>query len=490
MDRMKILSDILYKTSIESVIGSTSHAIESITSDSRAVKPLSLFVAVSGETVDGHNYIKNAVESGAIAIVCEHMPEQLDEKVTYILVRNSKESLGYIAANFYNNPSEKLTVVGITGTNGKTTTVTLLHDLFTKMGYECGLLSTVVNKIGTIEIKATHTTPDAISLQHLLSEMVDAGCEFVFMEVSSHAIIQHRVTGTHYKEMVFTNITHDHLDYHGTFKEYIIAKKLIFDRLSKNSIALINSDDSNGDVMVQNSAAKVQTYGLKTMADFRAKIIENDFSGLHLYINNTEIYAKLIGRFNAYNLLVAFAVATDLGIDEMETLVTLSSLTPVAGRFQHTKTETGITAIVDYAHTPDALKNVLQTIGEIRTGNEQVITVVGCGGDRDRAKRPVMAQIATEFSDKVILTSDNPRTEDPEMIIEEMQKGIEPLFHKKTMSITNRKEAIKVACTMANSGDIILIAGKGHEDYQDIKGTKHPFDDYKTVSETLKMLEK
>lgn len=487
---MKFLSDILYRTRIESVKGSTRQAIEHITADSRDIRAFTLFIATRGETVDGHDFIDQAIEKGAIAVVCEQIPENINDKVTYIAVQNSKEALGLIASNYYDNPSSKLKVIGITGTNGKTTSVTLLHHLFTKMGYHCGLLSTVVNKIGNKEIESTHTTPDAISLQRLLNEMSEDGCEFVFMEVSSHAIVQHRVTGVEYQEMVFTNITHDHLDYHGTFKEYIIAKKLIFDRLGKNSIALINQDDSHGEIMVQNCAAKIQTYGIKSMADFMAKIIENGFSGLHLYINNTEVYTKLIGKFNAYNMLVAYAVATAMGLPEMDVLVTLSALTPVDGRFQQIKTETGITAIVDYAHTPDALENVLQTIEEIRTGNEQVITVVGCGGDRDKAKRPLMAQIATEYSDKVILTSDNPRSEDPEGIIEAMQKGIEPLHFKKTMAITNRREAIKVACTMANPDDIILIAGKGHEKYQEIKGVKIPFDDFEIVNQTLKILEK
>lgn len=487
---MKSLADILYRSRIVSVVGPTQINVDHITDDSRAIKDNSLFIAVNGEITNGHQYIDKAITKGAIAIICEELPQTLLENITYIVVRNSKESLGFVAANFYDNPSKEIKVIGITGTNGKTTTVTLLHDLVTKMGFHAGLLSTVVNKIGVTEIPATHTTTDAINLQRLLREMVDAGCEFVFMEVSSHAIVQHRITGVDFKEMVFTNITHDHLDYHGTFKEYINAKKAIFDRLGKNAIALINSDDSHGEIMVQNTAATVYSYGLRTMADYKAKIIENTFSGLHLYLDNKEVYTKLIGSFNAYNLLVAYVVAKDLGLDEIETLITLSTLNAVDGRFQHIKTMSGITAIVDYAHTPDALKNVLETIAQIRTGNEKVITVIGCGGDRDITKRPLMSQIAAENSDKVVLTSDNPRSEDPEAIIEDMQKGIEPVYFKKTISLTNRKEAIKLACTLAEPNDIILIAGKGHEKYQEIKGERFPFDDFEIVNQTLKTLEK
>ena len=406
---------------MEEIVGSTNLAISSVTFDSRQVKKDSLFIATIGVTVDGHNYIEKAIEMGAAAIVCEKLPAKINENITYIKVLNSSESLGYIACNFYDNPSEKLKLIGITGTNGKTTTVTLLFNLFRGLGYNVGLLSTVENKINNTVIPSTHTTPDALALNELLNMMVEQGCQYAFMEVSSHAIVQHRITGLHFTGGAFSNITHDHLDYHKTFDEYIKAKKLFFDNLPTDAFALTNKDDRNGMVMLQNTNAKKYTYGLKSIADFKCKVIENHLNGLLLNIDNQEVWIKLIGSFNAYNALVVYAVSQLLKQDKVQVLTTLSNLNSVEGRFQYVKSKTGIIAIVDYAHTPDALKNVLETIKDIRTGNEQVITVVGCGGDRDAAKRPIMAKIACELSNKTILTSDNPRSENPEDILNQMQ---------------------------------------------------------------------
>lgn len=482
---MKLLSDILYRTRLEEIIGSTNIAISSITFDSRKIKKDSLFIAVKGTASDGHHYIELAIQNGAIAIVCEILPDEINENITYIKVLDSSAALGYIACNYYDNPSEKLKLVGITGTNGKTTTVTLLFNLFRGLGYNVGLLSTVENKINSTIIPSTHTTPDALSLNELLNKMLEQGCQYVFMEVSSHAVVQHRITGLKFSGAAFSNITHDHLDYHKTFEEYIKAKKAFFDKLPETAFALTNKDDRNGEVMLQNTKAKKYTYGLKTITDFKCKIIENHLNGLLLNIDNQEVWVKLIGSFNAYNVLVVYAIAMLLKQDKTQILTTLSNLNSVEGRFQYIKSKNDIVAIVDYAHTPDALKNVLDTIKDIRTGNEQVITLVGCGGDRDSAKRPIMSQIACEFSNKVIITSDNPRSEDPEEILNQMQKGINPVDAKKVLRISDRKEAIRTAVAFAKKGDIILIAGKGHEKYQEIKGVKHPFDDYEIVKEIL-----
>ena len=487
--KLKLLSDILYKTRLEEIIGSTNVAISSVTFDSRKVKKDSLFIATRGTASDGHHYIELAIENGAVAIVCEDLPETLKENVTYVKVLDSSASLGYIACNFYDNPSEKLKLVGITGTNGKTTTVTLLFNLFRGLGYNVGLLSTVENKINTTVIPSTHTTPDALALNELLSKMVEAGCQYAFMEVSSHAIVQHRITGLKFIGAAFSNITHDHLDYHKTFEEYIKAKKMFFDNLQDDAFALTNKDDRNGSVMLQNTKAKKYSYGLKSIADFKCRVIENHLNGLLLSIDNQEVWVKLIGSFNAYNVLVVYSIALLLKQDKVQVLTTLSNLNSVEGRFQYIKSKNGIVAIVDYAHTPDALKNVLETIKDIRTGNEQVITLVGCGGDRDAAKRPIMAQIACEYSNKVILTSDNPRSENPEDILNQMQAGISPVEMKKTLRISDRKEAIRTAVAFGKEGDIILIAGKGHEKYQEISGMKHPFDDFEIVKENFKTLE-
>ncbi len=482
---MKLLKDILYKSRITEVRGSTNIAVESITMDSRAVKPFCLFVAVKGVTTDGHAYIENAIKSGAVAIVCETIPAEVNDAITYVQVSNSAEALGYIAANFYDNPSEKLKVVAVTGTNGKTTTATLLYRIVRKLGYKAGLLSTVVNRINDKEVPSTHTTPDAISLQKLMSDMVEAGCEYCLMEASSHALHQHRITGVNIKGAVFTNITHDHLDYHKTFNEYIKAKKILFDILPSSAFALINHDDRHSEIMIQNTKAKAKTYALQSIADYKTKILENSFSGLHLSIDQQELYTRLIGDFNAYNILAVYAACIELGFDKMDVLTAISTVEAPEGRFEYFTNADNITAVVDYAHTPDALKNVIETIQNIRTGNERLITVVGCGGDRDRTKRPVMAKLAAELSDQAILTSDNPRSESPESIIEEMRTGLDPILLRKTLSITDRMEAIRTACSLARPGDIILIAGKGHEKYQEINGVKHPFDDLTIAKETL-----
>jgi UDP-N-acetylmuramoyl-L-alanyl-D-glutamate--2,6-diaminopimelate ligase len=486
---MKLLSDILYKVRLEEIIGSTHSAISSVTFDSRKVKKDSVFVAIKGEASDGHEFITKAIENGAIAIICEELPKERKTEVTYVKVKNSHEALGFVACNYFDNPSSKLKLVGITGTNGKTTTVTLLFNLFRSLGYSAGLLSTVQNKINNTVIPATHTTPDALKLNELLHTMVEQGCEYAFMEVSSHAIVQHRVTGISFAGAAFSNITHDHLDYHKTFDEYIKAKKGLFDQLSSEAFALTNVDDKNGKIMLQNTKASKHSYSLKTVADFKCKIIENHLNGLLLNIDNKEVWVKLIGSFNAYNVLTVYATAVLLKQDKTNVLTALSNLNSAEGRFQYFRSKGGVIGIIDYAHTPDALKNVLETIKDIRTGNEQVITLVGCGGDRDTTKRPIMAGIACELSNKIILTSDNPRSEDPEEILNQMQKGVSPVDVKKTLRISDRKEAIRTACTLAKSGDIILIAGKGHEKYQEIKGVKHDFDDYKLFKETISSIE-
>lgn len=486
---MQDLKDILYGVNIVAVHVGTERTVQHLTFDSREAKEGSIFFAIVGTTRDGHDFIPSVLESGCrILVVSKKVDAPADCHV--IQVENTSHALAIMASNFYDEPSKDLTLVGVTGTNGKTTIATLLYKLFTRLGYKAGLLSTVVNKIGDHEVPATHTTPDPIRLNALLREMADAGCEYCFMEVSSHAIHQHRIGGLHFTGGAFTNITHDHLDYHKTFKEYINVKKSFFDQLSKEAFALTNLDDKNGDVMLQNTKAKKRTYALKSIADYRAKVLENQFSGLVLNINGTEVWTKLIGDFNAYNLLAVYGIAMELGANETEVLTELSQLTAVDGRFQFVTSASGITAIVDYAHTPDALLNVLKTIENIRTKNETVFTVVGCGGDRDKAKRPAMATIACELSDRVILTSDNPRSEDPNTIINEMMTGVDPVGMKKTLSILDREQAIKTAVTMANPNDIILIAGKGHEKYQEVKGVKHDFDDMAIVNQLFKQLEK
>ncbi|RBA29499.1 UDP-N-acetylmuramoyl-L-alanyl-D-glutamate--2,6-diaminopimelate ligase [Flavobacterium tibetense] len=487
---MKVLKDILYKVAIDAVKGPTDIAVNKIEFDSRKIELNDVFVAIKGSLSDGHAFIDKALELGASAIICETFPERIVNGVTYIQVKSSNEALAFLSANFYENPSQKLRLVGVTGTNGKTTIASLLYQLFKNVGYKVGLLSTVKILVDETEHKATHTTPDSLTINHFLNEMVETGCEFCFMEVSSHGVHQKRTEALHFEGGIFTNLSHDHLDYHNTFAEYRDVKKSFFDHLPKSAFAIVNVDDKNGAVMVQNTKAKKVTYALKSYADYRAQILENQFTGLLLKVNNHELWTKLIGSFNAYNLLAIFATAIELGLEEQEALRLVSALESVSGRFQYIVSESKITAIVDYAHTPDALENVLKTIENIRTRNEQLITIVGCGGDRDKTKRPIMAKIASELSDKVIFTSDNPRTENPETIIEEMEKGVEPQNFKKTLSIIDRKQAIKTACQLANSGDIILIAGKGHETYQEINGVRHDFDDMKIVKEILEQLNK
>jgi UDP-N-acetylmuramoyl-L-alanyl-D-glutamate--2,6-diaminopimelate ligase len=486
---MKLLKDILYKAGITEVIGSTGVEIGKVAFDSREAGPGVLFVAVRGSKNDGHQYIHPSVEAGCPAVVCEEFPAKVRQGVTYVKVADSALALGFISSNFYDNPSEKLQLIGVTGTNGKTTTATLLFHLFRSLGYKCGLLSTVQNQVNSEIIPSTHTTPDPVKLNGLLAVMVREGCEYCFMEVSSHAIVQRRIAGLAFKGALFTNITHDHLDYHKTFDEYIRAKKLFFDELSADAFALINTDDRNGKVMVQNCKADIKTFALRSLADYRGRILENTFSGLVMNIDNNEVHCKLVGSFNAYNILGVYAAAVMLGEEKLDVLAAVSNLSPVEGRFEYVISENRITGIVDYAHTPDALKNVLNTIRDIRTGNEKLITVVGCGGDRDAAKRPIMASIACELSDKVILTSDNPRSEDPEKILNEMKGGIPPQHFRKAITITDRREALKVACELAGPGDIILVAGKGHEKYQEINGVKYPFDDKLVLEETFKTLE-
>lgn len=486
---MQELKDILYGVHIKEVKGTTSVAVDHLTFDSRNVTKSSVFFAMVGTVRDGHDFISQVVEKGVAVIVAEQEVE-VPDSVQLVVVEDTSEALPIVAKNFYDDPSSKMKLVGITGTNGKTTTTTLLFNLYRKLGYECGLISTVVNKIGARDIPSTHTTPDPISLNALLAEMVDEGVSHCFMEVSSHAIHQNRILGLNFTGAAFTNITHDHLDYHKTFKEYIGVKKAFFDGLSKEAFALTNLDDKNGMVMLQNTVAKKRSFALKTLADYHGKVLENQFSGLVLTINGRELWTRLIGDFNAYNLLTVFGISQELGDDETEVLTALSELGSVDGRFEYTRSNDGVVAIVDYAHTPDALENVLKTIENIRTKNEQVITVVGCGGDRDKAKRPIMAEIACKFSDKVILTSDNPRSEDPDAIIEDMMEGVDAANFRKTLSITNRGQAIKTAVSMSETGDIILIAGKGHEKYQEINGVRHDFDDLATVNELLTKLHK
>ncbi|MEQ9426214.1 MAG: UDP-N-acetylmuramoyl-L-alanyl-D-glutamate--2,6-diaminopimelate ligase [Cyclobacteriaceae bacterium] len=485
---MALLKDILYKASLVSVAGDMNVGLSSLCFDSRESEQGCLFFAVKGTQVDGHKFIDKAIELGASAVVCEELPRSLDDKVTYVQVDNSAKALGIAASNFYDNPSAKLKLVGVTGTNGKTTTVTLLHNLFRKLGYNVGLLSTVQNQINEEVIPTKLTTPDSITINKLLQQMVDSGCTHCFMEASSHAIVQHRVTGLDFAGAVFTNISHDHLDYHATFDDYIQAKKTLFDELNSSAFALVNIDDKRGKIMLQNTRALKKTYSLNYVADFKGKVTTNSLEGLEMEINNEAAWFRLIGDFNAYNLLAVHGTGCLLEEEPSEVLTTMSALTPAPGRFEQVPNEFDIIAIVDYSHTPDALENALKTIKNFRTGNEQVITVVGCGGDRDKTKRPIMADVATSLSDKVILTSDNPRTEDPEAILKDMQKGVSPTNYKKSLTISDRREAIKTACSLANKKDIILVAGKGHEDYQEINGVRHPFDDRKVLSEMLNLI--
>ena len=485
---MKQLKDILFGVQIEAIQGSTAQTINAIQFDSRQVGEGDLFVAVKGEQADGHNFIEKAIAKGAAAIVCQEKPEGSDDSVVWISTQNSREALAILASNYYERPSAQLKLVGVTGTNGKTTVTSLLHRLFERAGFAAGLLSTIAVKYLDKEIDATHTTPDPLQINAHLRAMVDAGVEFCFMEVSSHGIDQDRIQGLTFVGGVFTNLSHDHLDYHNTFAEYRNVKKRFFDALPKSAFALTNSDDKNGDFMLQNTAARKLTYGLKGYSDFKAKILEAQFSGMLLIIDQQEVWTSLLGAFNAYNLLAVYAVAKELGLSSIESLSIISELGNVKGRFQTYVTSNGATVIVDYAHTPDALANVLSTIAEIRTKNETLTTVVGCGGNRDQAKRPLMAEVAAKHSDKVIFTADNPRDEDPENIIDEMEKGVRPEDYKKTLRISNRKSAIKAACMELQAGDVLLIAGKGHESYQEIKGERLPFDDYATVKEICKQL--
>lgn len=482
---MKLLSDLIYKTGIEEVHGNTGISIDKVCFDSRRATEGDLFVALRGTVSDGHQYISQVIGMGVCAVVCEQLPAELHPFITYVRVQDSALALAIICTNYYDNPSSKLKLVGVTGTNGKTTTVTLLYELFRSMGYKTGLLSTVVNYIDTEEVPATHTTPDPLSLNALLSRMVEAGCTHCFMEVSSHAVVQQRVAGLHFSGAIFTNITRDHLDYHKTFDEYIRAKKGFFDMLGDDAFALINADDRNARIMVQNTKSTIRTYGLRSAADFKARVLENSFTGLLLNIDGQDVLCRLVGSFNAYNLLGIYAAATLLGEEKLNVLTAMSSLHPPRGRFEYLNSAGGVTGIVDYAHTPDALQNVLLTIKDIRSGNEQVITVIGCGGNRDKGKRPQMAAIACEYSDRVILTSDNPRSEDPEAILNDMREGVPPQYFRKSISVTDRREAIRTACALAKPGDIILVAGKGHEKYQEVKGVKHPFDDRQVLEESF-----
>lgn len=488
---MKTLRDILYNVNILAVQGTTDTAVNALNIDSRAVQPGSAFIAIRGVHADGHQFIDKAVALGAIAVICEEIPANAAENVVYVQVSQTATAAGVIAGNFYDNPSHQVQLVGVTGTNGKTTIATILFKLFSALGYHCGLLSTVQNQIGDKIVPSTHTTPDPIHLNALLADMVNDGCDYVFMEVSSHAIHQQRIAGLKFAGGIFSNITHDHLDYHKTFDEYIRVKKSWFDALPATAFALTNLDDKRGNVMLQNTKAKKQSYSLRTVADFKGKILENNLTGLIMMINETEVHFRLIGEFNAYNLLAVYGAAILLGQDKARVLQALSDLSGAEGRFDYiVSANQRIIGIVDYAHTPDALLNVLNTIKNLRNGNEQVITVVGCGGDRDTAKRPVMAEVAVERSDRVILTSDNPRSEDPAEIIKQMEAGVPVHLKKKVLSITDRKEAIKTAISLSNPQDIILIAGKGHEKYQEIKGVKHPFDDKLVLQEMMDMMEK
>lgn len=487
---MQTLQNILYKVRLQQVVGNTAIEVSSIAIDSRKVEKGSVFVAINGVQSNGHLFIDKAIEAGAVAIVCETIPSIIQENITYIEVKDSSEAVAMMAHQFYGEPSKKVKLVGVTGTNGKTTIATLLFKLFNQLGYSCGLISTVQNQIGTTIIPATHTTPDAVSLNKLLAQMVNEGCTHIFMECSSHAIHQKRIAGLQFTGALFSNITHDHLDYHKTFDEYIKVKKKFFDDLPSTAFAITNADDKRGMVMLQNTNAKKYAYSLKTLADFKGKILDNALTGLQMIVNETEVHFRLIGEFNAYNLLAVYGAAICLGEDKYQVLTALSMLTGAEGRFDYIVSNRQIIGIIDYAHTPDALENVLSTIKKLRKGYEQIITVVGCGGDRDKTKRPIMAQTACNLSDKVILTSDNPRSEEISDILKDMETGLDSAAKRKYISISDRKEAIKTAVSLAKEEDIILVAGKGHEKYQDIKGTKYPFDDKAVLLEVLEMLGK
>lgn len=475
LDRLDVVSSVI-----------RTETYEKIEFDSRKVASGDMFVAIVGTVSDGHDYIETAIEKGARIIVCERMPEKLHDEVSYIQVKSSSRALGFLASDYYGNPSSKLKLVGVTGTNGKTTIAGTLYNLVRKLGYKVGLFSTIKVIVDTEVIPATHTTPDQLQLNSYLARMVEAGCDYCFMEVSSHSVVQNRIAGLQFAGGIFTNITHDHLDFHKTFAEYIKAKQAFFTMLQATAFALTNIDDRNGEVMYQNSQAKKYTYSLMSGADFKCKIIESGFEGMQLEANGDEVWVNFIGKFNAYNLMAVYGTATLLGFDKIEVLKAMSELYPVDGRFEIIRSAEGVTAIVDYAHTPDALQNVISTINDIRCGEGTLITVVGCGGNRDKTKRPEMAAIAAEMSDKLILTSDNPRNEKPEDILDDMQKGIEPQWKNKTLRIVNREEAIRTACMLAKKGDIILVAGKGHETYQEICGVRHHFDDREVLNNTFK----
>jgi UDP-N-acetylmuramoyl-L-alanyl-D-glutamate--2,6-diaminopimelate ligase len=488
---MAVLQDILFKVNIRSVYGSTGAQVNDLQIDSRKVKPGSAFIAIKGVAADGHQFIDTAVKNGAVVVICQVMPEEKKDSVTYIQVENSGAAAGYMAHNFYGQPSEKMKLVGVTGTNGKTTVATLLYKLFTQLDYKCGLLSTVQNHIGSQIVPATHTTPDAISLNAMLKQMLDEGCEYVFMETSSHAIHQNRIAGLQYAGGIFTNITHDHLDYHETFEEYIRVKKSFFDSLTSSAFAISNADDKRGQVMLQNTNAAKYYYSLKTMAEFKGRILENGLTGLLMTINEQEVHFRLIGEFNAYNLLAVYGAAICLGENKNDVLLQLSAMTGAEGRFEYyLSPKENVIGIIDYAHTPDALVNVLTTIQKLRKGHEAVITVVGCGGDRDKTKRPVMGKAACEYSSRAIFTSDNPRSEDPLEILKDMETDLNTAERRKFISIADRREAIKTAVSLSKPEDIILVAGKGHEKYQEIKGVKHPFDDKKVLLEMFELLQK
>lgn len=486
--RSMILSDILYKVPLQAVSGKTDIEIKNIVFDSRQVQQDTLFVAIGGTQVDGHNFIEKAISSGATAILCERLPETLHENISYLQVGNSARTMGLMAANFYENPSKKLKLVGVTGTNGKTSTVTLLFRLFRKLGYRCGLLSTVQNQIDDDIIPSTHTTPDSVKINELLHDMVQKGVTYCFMEVSSHSVVQERIAGLHFAGGIFTNITHDHLDFHETFDNYIRAKKGFFDQLPSSAFALVNTDDKNGKIMIQNTAARKESYSLRNIGSFKGKILACSLFGLQMDIDNKEVWFKLIGAFNAYNLLGVYGAAVLLGENPDEVLTQLSDIQPPAGRFEQVVSQNHIVGIVDYAHTPDALKNVLETIVDLQDGNQQIITVVGCGGNRDATKRPIMAEIACRFSNRVILTSDNPRNEDPLAILGQMESGVPSIYVNKVQTIEDRHDAILEAVKIARPQDIILVAGKGHETYQDIKGVKHHFDDKEELQEAFQRI--
>ena len=487
---MKLLKDILYKVSVNAVYGDTNVKVAQVDFDSRKVVKDSLFVAQKGTSVDGHLYIDKAISLGATTIICEELPIRLEANITFIQVEDSSKTLAIIASNFYDNPSSKLKLIGVTGTNGKTTVASLLYQLLKKSGYKTGLLSTVQILVDTTVFNATHTTPDSVTINYYLHQMVLLGVDYCFMEVSSHGIHQKRTEGLEFAGGIFTNLSHDHLDYHVSFASYRDVKKSFFDSLPKTAFALTNLDDKNGNIMLQNTKARKRTYALKTLADYKAKIIEKSFSGTLISINDTEFWTKLIGNFNAYNLAAIIGVAYELGLEKIEILTIISQLESVSGRFEHLVSDNGVIAIVDYAHTPDALRNVLQTINDIRTNNEKLITVIGCGGDRDKTKRPKMAHIASQLSTQAIFTSDNPRTENPDTILEEMEEGVSAENLKKIITISDRRQAIKTACKFSETGDILLIAGKGHENYQEISGERFHFDDLVEVKKYFNLLKK